>query len=109
MVMIHGNKLYAFDGVSTTLANDATIYDYTIAGDELYVLRTSSQVCRTKNLLSYNCFDVAPLTARSIETLDDFVYVGNTLGQIYKAPIPDRPTTAFLPSLYYLLFDEDIE
>ncbi len=99
--------MHAFDGVSTTQVNDALIQDYTIAGDELYVLRYSGQVCRTQNLLSYNCFDVAPLTARSIETLDDFVYIGTTQGKIYKAPIPERITTGFLPAIYYLLFGEE--
>jgi hypothetical protein len=111
MVLIHDDRLYEFDGSISAPASEALIHDYTIIGDELFVLRQSKQVCRTKDSFSYDCFDTAPSTAISIEVLGKFVYVGTTLGQIYRAPTlyvpdPNRANTAWIQALYYLLLDE---
>ncbi|HAB36957.1 MAG TPA: hypothetical protein DCE52_02955 [Rhodobacteraceae bacterium] len=107
MVMIHGQKLYAFDGVSATLTSDAIVHDYVISGDTLFVLRNGGKVCRTKNLISYNCFDDGSATSLSIAILNDHVYLGTELAKIYRAPIPDWPSIGFLPSVFYLLFGDD--
>ena len=105
IVMIHDNRLYAFDGTSTTMKNNTMIHDYTISGGELFVLRFSGQVCRTRNLGSFQCFDHAPSTARSIEVLDGKVYVGTSLGQIYEAPIPERKQSFLASLILFLLGD----
>ena len=111
MVMIHNDKLYSFDGTKVVRKFNSGIFDYTIDGSTLYVLRQDGKTCRTSNLKSLECFDIAPKTARSIEVLNNVMYVGTTLGNIFSAPIPQPKSDHqfdFIPTIYLLLQNEDV-
>jgi len=111
LILNHSGSLYIFDGFSTFPAFSRTIIDYTVSDGEVYILRYSGEVCRTKDLITYNCFDSAlPLLnglfnySASIEVLGDFIYLGTTDARIFKAPIPNRASST-IPVLYHLLLD----
>ena len=104
--MMHNFRLTSFDGTDTQTRTSDFIYDYVIKDDFIYMLKTDRSVCRTRNLSGIQCIDTAPAEARSIEVMDDIIYVGTNTGAIYSSDAIKRIKKIVPAALFPILFDE---
>ena len=103
-----GSLLNEFDGSSVVNNYTPAIRDFTISGEWLYVLNSSSSystIRRTKNLTSWQYVDTAPTDAISLEVLNNSVYVGTNDSEIYKSDVDLDHLINVVPPMYLLLLD----
>jgi len=75
--------------VRESIRND--VLTFSVSGEWLYVLTSSRDVFRTKNLVDWNFLDRAPVGSLSMEIANNAVYVGTNDGQVFKSLIPEPP------------------
>ncbi len=85
------NRLRRFDGISSEIAIQG-IRDFVVTGNRLYVLQDDGTIHYTEDGVTYSTFSsTVDLTYRSIGELNGAIYVGTSLGDIYRfgPPPPD--------------------
>ncbi len=104
----YDRTLKSFNGSTTTIVKQF-VRDYTISNGLLYVLMHNGAVERTTNLENWSTVDTSFSSSRSIEVLNDVVYVGTNQGQIFKSTVlvPCTDCTVVAPVLYLLLLSDE--
>ncbi len=81
-----GNKnLYRFDGVNSAIAYSQQIRDFYIKDGLLVALTASGDVISTRDLNSWITLGLAPANAQSLAFNSDFIFVGTSNAQVFRA------------------------
>lgn len=92
------STLMSFDGnISTPVLTP--VYDHTVSGEFLYVLRGDGTVSRSRDLISWQTIGTAPATARTLEVLNNEVYIGTADSKIYAADLSEVPSDIQAPTV----------
>lgn len=108
MVFISYARLSSFNGTMKSQEYGFDVRDFAINGGYLYVLRADGKVYRTTDLNGWSYVDTLPggVAGRSIEVLNEIVYVGTENSKIYKSTaIID--CVNIVPLIYLLLLDDE--
>ena len=81
-----GNTLRKFDGTTDSLARTA-VYDYTVHQGTLYALETDNEIYTSSDADSFTLFAAGPSNSRSLGILNNRLYVGDTVGEIFVTEI----------------------